>query len=172
LCLLRHVNVPFRVVKPLTTATTLEPRRTRTLIAMRRAGRTTTRATTWPATRDVRAETTRGDGCVTVTFAVAVSVPDVAVIVTGPGWSGAVKRPEGEIVPADALHVAVTGTTLPYASFPETASWSRAPVFTVALAGVTPSDAGAAGVTVSSCTTEGWPATVAAIAAVPARVSV
>ncbi len=47
------MNVPVRVVRVVTFATTLEPRRTRSVIRTRACGFTITFATTWPAIRRI-----------------------------------------------------------------------------------------------------------------------
>jgi len=49
--LLRQVNVPVVVVRVVTAATTLDPRRTRSVTTARTCGVTTTVATMWPLTR-------------------------------------------------------------------------------------------------------------------------
>jgi hypothetical protein len=58
--LLRHANVPAAVVRAVTSATTLDPRRTRSVTTTRPRGFTTTFATTWPSTR--RTETLAAGG--------------------------------------------------------------------------------------------------------------
>src|SRR5438132_242714 len=68
--------------------------------------------------------------------------------------------PAGEIVPNVVVHVTETGTWLPYASAAVAEKCSRPPAFTATRAGATASATAAAGLTVTGCTTGGWPARV------------
>lgn len=68
------MNVPAAVVRVLTTATTLDPRRTRSVISTRRCGFTVTFATTWPSARPTETLAVGGAGFGTTTGGVGVGV--------------------------------------------------------------------------------------------------
>jgi hypothetical protein len=86
--LLRHVNVPLAVVRAVTNATTLEPRRTRNVTTARPRGFTTTMATRWPLSRRRETLAVGGAGFGVVTGAVGGIGVGVVGGATGGGGSG------------------------------------------------------------------------------------